>query len=357
MKASNKLHILILTNSSQRKLIEVIEKRGHTYELLNPSDLYLYISESENGYDRIYNGNADLLTPQRLKAKDYDCVISRIGKNLNHGASILRHLTENLGIYCPQSADGLLTSSDKLKTTQRLSFKGIRVPATIYAANPLHIDFLLSKVGGLPAVAKMLHGSQGVGVSILETPLATNTSLESYCKAGIDIKIQAFIQAGGKDIRAIVVGDKVVSAMERTANKGDFRANISKQGSGKKINLSNEDEEICVNTSKALGLEFSGVDIMKDEDGKTYVIENNGNPGTKISEITGHNYFEDLLDLIEDKTGVSKNTSSKSDEKQGANIQIVKEVKVESKNKISASTQYAIEIRNRVLSTLSKNGK
>jgi ribosomal protein S6--L-glutamate ligase len=357
MESSNKLHILILTNSSQKKLIEVIENRGHTYELLNPSDLYLFVSESENGYDRIYNGNADLLTPQRLKAKDYDCVISRIGKNLNHGASILRHLTENLGIYCPQSADGLLTSSDKLKTTQRLSFKGIRVPATIYAANPLHIDFLLSKVGGLPAVAKMLHGSQGVGVSILETPLATNTALESYCKAGIDIKIQAFIKAGGKDVRAIVVGNKVVSAMERTANKGDFRANISKQGSGKKIDLSNEDEEICVNTSKALGLEFSGVDIMKDENGKTYVIENNGNPGTQICNITGHNYFEDLLDLIEDKTGVSENTSSNSNEKQDANIQIVKEVKVESINKISASTQYAIEARNRVLSTLAKNGK
>jgi ribosomal protein S6--L-glutamate ligase len=332
------LHLLVLANTNQPHLIQAIKRRNHTYELHSANNLYLFVSQSENGYDRLYNGHADLVKPERIKAKDIDAVVSRIGSGLNHGASILRHLNENLNIYCPQTADGLLTAADKLKTTQKLSFNGLRCPSTVYAKSPLHIDFLLSKVGGLPAVAKLLHGSQGVGVSILETPLATNTALESYWKSDIDIKIQSFIDAGGKDIRAIVVGDKVVSSMERTANKGDFRANISKSGTGRKIELSNEDKDICVRASKAVGLQFSGVDIMKDKDGKTYVIEINGNPGSKIIDITGHNHFEDLLDFIENK--VNKNQTLDT-EKKALELKIENSAPVK---KISIVTQMGMAI-------------
>ncbi len=307
----SKLHFLVLATGQQGKLAEAIEKAGHTFESYDPNNLYLYISQSENGYDSVYNGDPELLEPIRLKAKTYDAVISRIGDSLNHGTSILRHLNENLGIYATQHADGLLTASNKLKTTQKLSSNGLRVPKTIYAKNPVHVDFLLKKVDGLPAIAKLLQGSQGVGVNILETPLATNTMLESFSKSKIDLKIQKFIKANGKDIRAIVVGDKVSVAMERMANKGDFRANISKNGSGRKVELSDEDEVICINAAKAVGLEFAGVDIMKDEEGKTYVVEVNGNPGTKIIKITEHNYFVDLVKLVETK--VSKDV--KKDEK------------------------------------------
>jgi ribosomal protein S6--L-glutamate ligase len=294
-----KLNFLILATGSQGKLIEAIKEQGHSYEVYNPNELYLLVSESENGYDRIYNGSADLETPVRLKAKDYDAIISRIGDSLNHGAAILRHLNQNLGIYCAQSAEGLLTASNKLKTTQNLSFFGLKVPKTVYAKTPIHIKFLLDKVDGLPAVAKLLQGSQGIGVNILETPLATNTVLESFAKSKIDVKIQKYIEAGGKDIRAIVVGNKVSVAMERSASKGDFRANISKQGSGKKVELSPDDEQICIRAAKAVGLDFAGVDIMKDKEGKTYVVEVNGNPGTKIIGITGHNYFTDLIQFVE----------------------------------------------------------
>ncbi|GAB4026389.1 ATP-grasp domain-containing protein [Spirosoma gilvum] len=321
-----KLHFLVLATGPQAKLIEAIEQRGHTYESYNPNDLYLFVSESENGYDRVYNGNAELEEPKRLKANSYDAVISRIGDSLNHGASILRHLNENLGIYSTQDADGLLTASNKLKTTQKLSYKGLRVPKTIYAKNPVHVDFLLKKVDGLPAIAKLLQGSQGVGVNILETPLATNTMLESFSKSNIDLKIQKFIKANGKDIRAIVVGDTVSVAMERTANKGDFRANISKNGSGRKVELSDEDKEICIKSAKAVGLEFAGVDIMKDSEGKTYVVEVNGNPGTKIINITSHNYFVDLISDIENKVA-KRNDNQESKNNTSASSGIINSIK------------------------------
>jgi ribosomal protein S6--L-glutamate ligase len=309
-----KLNFLVLASGSNTKLINAIVKAGHSYVLYDPEDLYLFVSEIENGFDRLYFGSENLETPERVYMKNFDAVISRIGKSLSHGSAILRHLTENLGLISCQAPDGLLTASDKLKTTQKLSFHGLRVPRTIYAKKPIHIDFLLKKVGGLPAVAKLLQGSQGVGVSILETPLATNTTLESFWKSNIDVKIQSFIDAGGKDIRAIVIGNKVSVAMERTANKGDFRANISKSGSGKKIELSNEDKELCIKASKAVGLEFSGVDLMKDKEGKSYIIEVNGNPGSKIINITGHNYFEDLIDYMSNIIQNKENTKTLSDE-------------------------------------------
>lgn len=314
---ANKLNFLLLTTGApSRHLTKAIHDRDHTYEWHNPNDLYLFVSDLENGYDRIYNGSSALENPIRLKAKSYDAIISRLGGGLSHGASILRHLTENLDIYCPQNPDGLETASNKLKTTQRLSSNGLRVPLTTYASNPVHIDFLINKVGGLPAIGKLLNGSQGVGVFILETPQAANTALESLYRLNANVKLQKFIKSGAKDIRAIVVGDKVSVAMER-AGKKDFRANISQGGSGRKVELSDADIEICVNAAKAINLDFAGVDILKDEEGKTYVIEVNGNPGTKIIDITGHNYFTDLVKYIEDK--VDKNQKvNKAEERKDA---------------------------------------
>jgi ribosomal protein S6--L-glutamate ligase len=307
------MNILILsTGRPSRHLVKAIEDKGHTYETHDPRNLYLLVSENENGYDRLYNGSGELDKPERIKAKSIDAVISRIGADLVHGAAILRHLTENLGIYGTQRAGGLELAGNKLKTTQKLSSAGIRVPATVYAKNPVHIDFLINKVGGLPAVGKLLQGSQGKGVFILETPIAANTALESLFKLNVGLKLQKFVDAGSKDIRAIVVGDKVVVSMERTGKK-DFRANISQGGTGRKITLSLEDQEICVRASKAVGLKFSGVDILKDSDGRTYVIEVNGNPGSQIIGITGHNYFTDLVEMVESSSKTHNKSSTGAD--------------------------------------------
>ncbi|MBU1819924.1 MAG: RimK family alpha-L-glutamate ligase [Bacteroidetes bacterium] len=299
-----KMNVLLLTTGApSRHLVEAL--KGHTFERHNPSDLYLYVSESMNGYDRIYNGSRDLSQPQRLRIKDYDAVISRLGSNLSFGATILQHLTENLGIYCPQNSDGLLIAQDKMKTVMRLSKEGIRVPMTVFAKNASHVEHLMKMLGGLPVIAKLLKGSQGLGVMICRDAEQTNTTLESFWGQPIDIMLQRFVDAQRKDVRAIVVGERVVVAMERTGKK-DFRANISQGGSGRKIELTNDQKELCINAAKAVGLEFAGVDLMTDQDGKSYIIEVNGNPGTKLIDITGHNYFIDLVKHIESKVDKPK---------------------------------------------------
>ncbi len=313
------LHFLVLATSTQSHLIEAIEARGHTHEAHDPRSLYLYVSESENGYDRIYDGLASLEKPVRLKAKSYDAVIPRIGAGLEYGANIVTHLIENIGIFSTQTGAGLLTASNKLRTTMKLSSEGIRVPRTIGAYSPLHPDFLVKKVGGLPAVAKTLKGSQGKGVIILNDAEQTNTTLEAFWHDDTPLKLQQYIEGGKKDIRAIVVGESVVSSMERTGKK-DFRANLSQGGSGRKIELTAEQKQLCVDASKALGLDFSGVDLMIDENGKAYVIEVNGNPGTGIIKITGHNHFTDLVKFVEKKVGKENKESEKEESAEKAKV-------------------------------------
>ncbi len=313
----NKLNFFVLaTGQTSKHLVKAIEDRGHTYDKHNPDDLYLFVSDSINGYDRIYNGSQKLDQPSRIMSKNYQAIISRLGGGLEHGASILRHLTENLNIYCAQSADGLETASNKLKTTQKLSVKGLKVPVTTYAKNPIHIDFLIKKIGGLPAIGKMIRGSQGNGVFIMETPQAANTALQSFYNLNVSMKLQKFIESDATDIRAIVVGDKVAVAMERKGKK-DFRANISQGGSGKQVTLSQDDIDICVQAAKCLGLEFAGVDLIKDKNGTSYIVEVNGNPGTKIIDITGHNFFNDLIIHIENKV---EKRNTKSDEKESNSL-------------------------------------
>jgi ribosomal protein S6--L-glutamate ligase len=235
-------------------------------------------------------------------------MISRIGAELPLCVSILRHLNENLTAYSPQTAIGLLVAHDKLWTSQVLSAANVRTPLTVFAMRSNHVAFAIDKAGGLSVVAKQLTGSQGAGVSILETPLAADTTLESFHRGNIPVKLQRFVKAhdssSGKptDIRAIVIGDKVVSAMERTASQGDFRANLSKGGNGSSINLSSAETEMCIKAAKVVGLEFAGVDIIREKMGQTYVTEVNGNPGTGIIDITKKNYFVDLVKYIETKS-------------------------------------------------------
>jgi ribosomal protein S6--L-glutamate ligase len=314
--------LILATSKPSQHLIDAIEKKGHSYYWLHPKDCYLLVSESINGYDRLYQTKEDQLTPSRILLKNFDAVIARIGSDLDLGVIVLNHLVFNLGLYCPQIPFGLEYASDKMTTTQMLSQNGVRVPATVFAKNPIHVDFLINKVGGLPAVGKTIRGSQGTGVFILKDAEQTNTSLGAMYHNEMNIILQKYIDANATDIRAIVVGDKVVASMQRQGI-GSFKANLSQGGSGSKIELSKEDQELAVKASHSLGLDFSGVDLMKDSKGTTYCIEVNGNPGTKSINITGINWFKNLVELIETSVNLSNSTKPKDSNKAEYNLSTV----------------------------------
>ena len=300
-------------SSATKSIVKAGIDRGHEMVILNPANLYLLISDTINGYDRVYDGYDEKDKPTRILLKDIDSVISRIGTNLAYGTAVLQHFKENLGIFSTQTPDGLKIVSDKLLSLQKISAAKLKVPKTVIADNAIHLNWMLEQIGGLPAIAKMLRGSQGIGVIPLESRLQTVATLESFYKSRTKILLQQYIEGGAKDIRAIVIDGEVITAMERTAPKNDIRSNISLGGSGRKIELSEKDKEICIKASRACNLEVAGVDIMKDSNGVSYVIEVNGNYGYHIETITGDDISTPLIIYCE-KNGSNKPKNKESKE-------------------------------------------
>lgn len=308
------MNILILNSNPKclgtKIIVEAGEERGHKMIVLDPAFFSPLISSVERGFDRMY----DLLpnVANRITIGEIDCIIPRLSGNIYYNSFIVEHLTENLGIYSVQSAPGLRAASNKFHTLQICSRYGIKTPKTVYAKYSNNIDFLIDKVGGIPFVLKYNSGSQGAGVMLMETRKSAISTIQGLLKNKADFILQEYIESKGQDIRAIVINDKVVASYMRTAPKGDFRSNMSMGGTGKKISLSAEDENICIQASKAIGLEVSGVDLIKDSKGNTYLGEINGNPGMKIQKVTGINIGAHIIDFIENRETSGKTAPSKT---------------------------------------------
>jgi len=301
------MNILILcarraqNSTSIKKLKAAAIERGHTVEICDPTDFYLEVS-NKSGHDKIYRKG------QRVFANSIDAVIPRIGKGLTYGASVVRHLTENLKIYSTSTADGLLNASDKWKTTQMLSKSRVLTPLSTYVHKPEDPSFLIDLVGGLPCVAKIQRGSQGQGVFILETELAASTTLQSFSAINVNIILQQFIETAKEDekksdIRAYVVGDKVSAAYKRFSLDSDFRSNYTISKAGEKVDLTEDEEYMAVAAAKSLQLDVAGVDLARNvNDDRTYCIEVNGNGSLNgISKVTGHDVAGDIIKHVESK--------------------------------------------------------
>jgi ribosomal protein S6--L-glutamate ligase len=297
------MNILILNSApssyATQSLVTAGEKKGHKMIIMDPAYFSPLVSNIESGYDRLY----DLLpkTAARLTIRDIDVIIPRIGNNLTFNSYIVEHFTENLGIYSTQSASGIRAAASKFHTLQICSRHGIRTPITLYAKSANNIDFLIEKVGGIPLILKYNYGSQGAGVMIMESRKSAISTIEGLLKNKSDFIVQQFIPSKNQDIRAIVIGDRVIAAYRRTAVHGDFRSNLSLGGIGELIQLSMDDQILCVKASRAIGLEVSGVDLIKDEQGNTFLNELNSNFGLKGQKITKINVGEYLINYIENR--------------------------------------------------------
>jgi len=179
------------------------------------------VLDKVNGYDRIYDASDNLNNPVRLNAKDIDAIISRIGGNLSFGSAVLEHLNNNLKIFATQSATGIRIASDKLISIQKISQAKIKVPQTILGDRAVHVKWMMEQVGGLPAIAKGLKGSQGKSVYPLSDEYQSNVFLSNFYHQKDNLLLQNMVESGGKDIRAIVIDGEVVVVMERTTKDGD----------------------------------------------------------------------------------------------------------------------------------------
>lgn len=278
---------------------DAITQRGHSVRWIDPAKLYQLVTENERGHDRIYDGSRGEAEPERITAGSLDVIIPRLGSGSDYGTAVLRFFIENLGIWSPVSPYGIQFASNKWATLQRLSSLGVPIPRTILTSRPAHINWILTKLGGEKWIIKTLTGSQGTGVACAYEKRSAASLFELIYKLGARVIIESFVEADGKDLRLWVCGDRVILAMERTAAKGAFKANLAQGGSGKEIEVSPELEALAVKAAQGIGLNVCGVDVMKDTEGRYFVVEVNSNPGTKIIDVTGRNPFVEIVEFCE----------------------------------------------------------
>ena len=253
---------------STKRLIEAAESRGHEVHRLDVLRCYMNITSHRPSIH--YKGE---------ELKGFDAVIPRIGASVTfYGAAVLRQF-EMMGVYPLNESVAVTRSRDKLRACQLLSRKGIGLPITGFANKPDDIQDLIKMVGGAPLVIKLLQGTQGIGVVLAETKKAAESVIESFLGLNISVLVQEFIaEAGGADIRCLVVGEKVVAAMKRQGAEGEFRSNIHRGGSAALIKISPEERSTAVRAASTMGLNVCGVDILRSNHGPV-VMEVNSSPG------------------------------------------------------------------------------
>lgn len=274
---------------STRRLIEAAEERGHDVRVVNHKRCYMNITSHNPSIH--YNGEA---------IEGINAVIPRIGASVSfYGTAVVRQF-EMMGVYSLNESVAITRSRDKLRAVQLLSRKGIGLPVTGFANSPNDSEDLLQFVGGAPVVIKLLEGTQGVGVVLAETKKAAESVIEAFSGLKANFMVQEFIkEAGGADIRCLVIGDKVVAAMKRQGKEGEFRSNLHRGGSASLIKITPEERSTAVRSAKAMGLNVAGVDLLRSNHGPV-VMEVNSSPGLEgIETATGKDVAGQIIAFIE----------------------------------------------------------
>jgi ribosomal protein S6--L-glutamate ligase len=229
----------------------------------------------------------------------YDAVIPRIGASItNYGLAILRQF-EMRGIWSLNESVAIGRSRDKLRSLQILAKHGLGLPLTAYANDPKAAEEIIKAVKGPPVVIKLIEGTQGIGVVLAETMSSAKSVIEAFRGANVNILVQEFIkEAGGTDIRALVVGGKVVAAMKRTGAPDEFRSNLHRGGSAQVIKITPEERSTAVRAAKRMGLNVCGVDMLRSNHGPV-IMEVNSSPGLEgIESATGKDIAGQIIDFI-----------------------------------------------------------
>jgi len=285
---------------SHRRLKEAAEERGHSMQIINTLRCYMNIASRRP--EVYYNGES---------LEGFDVVIPRIGASVTfYGLAVLRQF-EMMGVYPLNESVAIGRSRDKLRSMQLLARAGIGLPVTTFAHDPKQTEEVLRLAGGAPLVIKLLEGTQGIGVVLADTNRSAKSVIEAFRGAGVNILVQEFIkEAGGSDIRAFVIGGKVVAAMQRTGAKGEFRSNLHRGGSSEAIKISPEERSTAIRAAKVLGLNVCGVDMLRSNHGPV-VMEVNSSPGLEgIEAATGKDIAGMVIEFLE-KEAVPGKTKTK----------------------------------------------
>ena len=274
---------------STSRLVEAAEKRGHTVQVVDPLLCYMDITSHR---PTVYY--------RTRKLDDFDAIIPRIGASITFYATAVLRQFEVMGVYCLNESVAISRSRDKLRALQLLARKGIGMPVSGFAHSTKMTSDLIKLVGGAPLVIKLLEGTQGKGVVLAETQQAAESVIDAFRDLDEYFLVQEFIkEADGADIRCFVIGDKVVASMMRKAKTGDFRSNLHRGGTAVSVKLTPEERKTATRAATAMGLNVSGVDIIRSKHGPL-VIEVNSSPGLEgIEKSTGKDVAQSIIEYIE----------------------------------------------------------
>jgi len=253
---------------STRRLKEAALERKYDVKVLDTLKFAIDLEE----------GSPDLYYRQK-SLSEYDAVLPRIGASITYyGTAVVRQF-EEMDVFCANTANGITNSRDKLRSLQILSRHHIGIPRTTFVKDKRDVLPAIARVGGAPVVIKLIEGTQGIGVLLAETIKAAESIIELLQSQKQNVLIQKFVaESRGKDIRAFVVGDRVVAAMRRVAQGQEFRSNVHRGGIAEAVELSDEYRETAVRAAQILGLRIAGVDMLESSSGPQ-IMEVNSSPG------------------------------------------------------------------------------
>lgn len=287
------MRIVILSkgsaNYTTKRLKEVAEKGGHEVRVVNYAKCYMAV---EKGNPVVYYRGE--------KLTNIDAIIPRIGHSYTkYGSAVVRQF-ETQGIFTTASSIAIVRSRDKLRAYQILARAGVGIPKTVFARETSDFDEVLDLVGGAPVIIKVARGTHGNGVVLAETKKAAQAVMQAFFVEGVNFLVQEFIEeSAGTDIRALVVGGRVVASIKRQSLDDDFRSNTHQGGVGKAVKLSEEEERTAVKAARAMGLPICGVDMMRSSRGPL-VLEVNSSASIKTPElVTRRDVAEKIVEYIE----------------------------------------------------------
>ena len=273
---------------STQRLVVASQERGHEARVLDTLRFAIDLSGDEP--DLQYRGRP---------LDDFDAVLPRIGASITFfGLAVVRQF-EQMDVYTPTPSNGIANSRDKLRAIQILSRHDVAIPATTFVRDRNDVLPAIERVGGAPVVIKLLEGTQGIGVILAPDTRVAEAVIETLQSTRQNVLIQRFVaESRGRDVRALVVGDRVVAAMRRVAKGDEFRSNVHRGGTVEPIDLDEAYRETAVRAAQIMGLRVAGVDMLEGDDGPV-IMEVNSSPGFEgIERATDLDIAGSIIDYV-----------------------------------------------------------
>jgi ribosomal protein S6--L-glutamate ligase len=276
-------------NYTTKRLKEVALARGHDVEVINYAKCYMTMEKSNPVI--YYKGKA---------LPKFDVVIPRIAQSYTkYGTAVVRQF-EMQGSFTTASSMAINRSRDKLRSYQIMARQDVGIPKTVFARETANLEEVVELAGGAPVIIKVARGTHGNGVVLAETRKAAKAVMQAFYVEGVNFIVQEYVEeSAGTDIRALVVGGRVVASVKRQSLDDDFRSNTHQGGVGVAVKLTPEEEKTAIKAAKAMNLPVCGVDMMRSKDGPK-VLEVNSSASIKTPEmVTKRDVATKIIEYIE----------------------------------------------------------